>query len=112
MTQPNNTQQYSQTLLKWVKSRLNVLIGADDFAPLLLSANDRDLEDYCNQILATQHPQTTIQSFINQLIAKRNQETKHKNQPKNNQETKNKKQHKNQPKNQPKNTKTRSSNRR
>eukprot|EP01084_Bolivina_argentea_P319380 553963_1 len=100
MTQPNNTQQYSQTLLKWVKSRLNVLIGADDFAPLLLSANDRDLEDYCNQILATQHPQTTIQSFINQLIAKRNQETKHKNQ------------HKNQPKNQPKNTNTRSSNRR
>merc|ERR1712032_100025 len=63
--------QYSQSLLFWVQSQLNILIGADDFAPLLLSLDDDELQTYCLDLLGSD---TTSLSFINELISRRNQE--------------------------------------
>ena len=71
MAQPKPSYQYSQSLLAWVQSRLNILIGADDFAPLLLSLDNHELQSYCNDLLG-ENSQT--QSFVNEIIAKRSQE--------------------------------------
>ena len=61
----------SDALLAWVQGQLNILIGADEFAPLLLSLSDYELEEYCNGLLGA--TPTTL-SFVNQLISRRNQE--------------------------------------
>eukprot|EP01084_Bolivina_argentea_P165684 287808_1 len=75
MAQPTPSHQYSQALLSWLKTQLNILIGADDFAPLLLSMDNHELQEYCNNLLGSN---PTTQSFVNELIAKRNQEVSNK----------------------------------
>ena len=71
MAQPKQSTEYSESLLKWVKSRLNMLIGADDFAPLLLSLDNNELQNYCNDLLGAN---SQTQSLVNEIILRRTQE--------------------------------------
>ena len=76
--------EYSQELQEWVKLKLIALIGVDDFAPLLLSLSDLDLENYCNDLLGQNN---STQAFVNEFIAKRNQDIRDQSQPNNKQKS-------------------------
>jgi len=71
MAQPLTSKHYSQSLMSWVKNKLNELIGTDDFAPLILSLDDVDLQTYCFDLLGSTE---SSHSFVNELIGKRNHE--------------------------------------
>ena len=62
---------YSESLLSWVQSQLNSLIGADDFAPMLLGLNDAELKEYCTSLMG--EGQST-RAFVDTLITRRNSE--------------------------------------
>lgn len=71
MAAPAPFDHYSEGLLTWVQSKLNSLIGADDFAPLMLGLRDSELLEYCFNLLGD-NPATN--DFVSTLISKRNQE--------------------------------------
>ena len=88
MAQPNRSSDHSESLLEWVKSRLNMLVGADDFAPLLISMDNVELQDYCNNLLGAN---SQTQSFVNEIISRRTQESRNNSQSKQNNPNKPKK---------------------
>ena len=71
MAQPASFDHYSEGLLTWVQGRLNSLIGADDFAPLMLALSDSELLEYCRNLLGDN---SATNDFVSTLISKRNQE--------------------------------------